>query len=91
MADNGGMAVTLEIMSKTPNASYEQYFMNWARIWCVKAKPEFSQLLLAVDVHGPAILRANITPRNFKEWYETFKVKRTDKMYIKPSKRVIIW
>ena len=91
MADNGGMAVTLEIMSKTPNASYEQYFMNWARIWCVKSKPEFSQLLLAIDVHGPAILRANITPRNFKEWYDTFKVKRTDKMYIKPSKRVIIW
>lgn len=91
MADNGGMAVTLEIMSKTENASYEQYFTNWARIWCMKAKPEFLQLLLAVDVHGPAILRANITPRNFKEWYETFKVKRTDKMYIAPSKRIIIW
>ena len=91
MADNGGMAVTLEIMSKNENASYEQYFTNWARIWCMKAKPEFLQLLLAVDVHGPAILRANITPRNFKEWYETFKVKRTDKMYIAPSKRIIIW
>ena len=91
MADNGGMAVTLQIMSYTPNASYEEYFKNWGRIWCTKAKPEFAQLLLTVDVHGPAILRANITPRNFKEWYETFNVKRTDKMYIAPSKRVVIW
>ena len=91
MADNGGVAVTLQIMKQTKDASYEEYFKNWARIWCSKAKPEFSQLLLQVDVHGPAVLRANITPRNFKEWYETFNVKRTDKMYIAPSKRVVIW
>ena len=91
MADNGGMAVTLHIMAKMENPSYEEYFKNWARIWCTKAKPEFSQLLLTVDVHGPAILRANITPRNFKEWYETFDVSNKDKMYIAPNKRVVIW
>ena len=91
IADNGGMAVTLEIMSKTPDVSYEEYFMNWARVWCQKAKPEYQQLLLRVDVHGPAILRANMQPRNFSEWYETFNVKSKDKMYIAPSKRVVIW
>ncbi|MBQ7387048.1 MAG: M13 family metallopeptidase [Clostridia bacterium] len=91
MADNGGMAVTLDIMSRTEGASYEEYFMNWARVWCVKAKPEFQQLLLTIDVHGPAVLRANIPPRNFAEWYDTFGVKKTDKMYIAPSKRVVIW
>ena len=91
MADNGGMAVTLEIMGKTEGASYEEYFCNWAKVWCQKAKPEYSQLLLKVDVHGPCILRANITPRNFTEWYDTFNVKKTDKMYIAPSKRIIIW
>lgn len=91
MADNGGMAVTLEIMSKTPNVSYEEYFMNWAKVWCMKAKPEYLQLLLNLDVHGPNILRANMPPRNFNEWYDTFKVKKTDKMYIAPSKRVVIW
>lgn len=91
MADNGGMAVTLEIMSKTPNVSYEEYFKNWAKIWCMKAKPEYLQLLLSLDVHGPSILRANIPPRNFPEWYETFNVKKTDKMYIAPNKRVVIW
>ena len=91
MADNGGMAVTLEIMSKTPNVSYEEYFINWAKVWCLKAKPEYLQLLLNLDVHGPSILRANMPPRNFSEWYETFNVKKTDKMYIAPSKRVVIW
>lgn len=91
MADNGGMAVTLDIMSKTEGASYQEYFHNWARVWCSKARQEYLQLLLSVDVHGPAILRANITPRNFKEWYSTFDVKETDKMYIAPEKRIIIW
>ena len=91
MADNGGMAVTLDIMSRTEGASYEEYFMNWARVWCIKAKPEYLQLLLSLDVHGPAVLRANMQPRNFTEWYDTFKVKKTDKMYLAPSKRVIIW
>ena len=91
MADNGGMAVTLDIMSKMIDKSYEEYFMNWAKVWCLKAKPEYLQLLLNLDVHGPSILRANMPPRNFIEWYQTFNVKKTDKMYIAPSKRVVIW
>ena len=91
MADNGGVAVTLEIMSHTEGVSYEEYFKNWAKVWCLKAKPEYLQLLLNLDVHGPNILRANMPPRNFPEWYETFNVKKTDKMYIAPSKRVVIW
>lgn len=91
IADNGGMAVTLEIMSKLENASYEEYFINWAKIWCIKAKPEYQALLLSVDVHAPSILRANMQPRNFDEWYKTFNVTKNDKMYIAPNKRVIIW
>ena len=91
MADNGGMSVTLDIMSRTEGASYEEYFFNWAKIWCQKAKPEFSQLLLSIDVHGPSILRANIPPRNFAEWYEAFGVTENDAMYIAPEKRIVIW
>ena len=91
IADNGGMAVTLDIMSSSENVSFEEYFSNWARVWCQKAKPEYQALLLQVDVHGPAMLRANMPPRNFPEWYAAFGVKKTDGMYLAPSKRVVIW
>ena len=91
IADNGGMAVTLDIMSNSEGVSFEEYFANWARVWCLKAKPEYQALLLQVDVHGPAYLRTNMPPRNFPEWYATFGVKKTDGMYLAPSKRVIIW
>ena len=91
IADNGGMAVTLNIMKNMKDANYEEYFINWAKVWCQKAKDEYKALLLTVDVHGPNILRTNMPPRNFEEWYETFNVKKTDKMYIAPNKRLIIW
>ena len=91
IADNGGMAVTLDIMSNSEGVSFEEYFANWARVWCQKAKPEYQKLLLQVDVHGPAYLRCNMPPRNFPEWYETFGVKKSDKMYLAPSKRVVVW
>ena len=91
MADNGGMSVTLDIMSRMNDASYEEYFCNWAKVWCKKGRPEYLKMLLAVDVHGPAVLRANMPPRNFKEWYETFGVTENDQMYIAPEKRIVIW
>ena len=91
IADNGGMAVTLHIMKGMKDANYEEFFLNWGKIWCLKAKPEYQALLLTVDVHGPVILRTNMPPRNFEEWYQTFNVKKTDKMYIAPNKRLIIW
>ena len=91
MADNGGMSVTLDIMSKTEGVSYQEYFCNWARVWCQKARPEYQQMLLAVDVHGPCLLRANMPPRNFSEWYSAFDVKETDQMYLSPEKRIVIW
>ena len=91
IADNGGMAVTLDIMSNSEGVSFEEYFSNWARVWCQKAKPEYQALLLQVDVHGPCYLRAKMPPRNFPEWYAAFNVKKTDGMYLAPSKRVVIW
>ena len=93
IADNGGMTVTLNIMEKNKASKddYKEYFENWARVWCVKSRPQYEQLLLKVDVHSPAVLRANIQPRNFKEWYETYDVKETDNMYIAPEKRIIVW
>lgn len=91
IADNGGMGVTLEIMHTLDEPDFKAYFMNWARVWCMKAKEEIIQLLLARDVHSPAPIRANIPPRNFEEWYEAFGVTEHDQMYIAPDKRISIW
>ena len=91
IADNGGMGVTLEIMHTLDHPDFQAYFINWARVWCLKAKEEYIQLLLANDVHSPAVLRANMPPRNFKEWYDAFGVTDQDQMYLSPDRRISIW
>jgi putative endopeptidase len=91
IADNGGMAVTLALLKEMDHPNYEDYFKNYAASWCEKAREEYLQLLMAVDVHAPAEIRANIPPRNFSEWYRTYHVKKTDRMYLAKDKRLIIW
>ena len=91
IADNGGVAVTLHIMGKRDDVSYEEYFRNWARIWCLKTTEQYMQMALVNDVHAPDELRANIQPRFFQEWYDTFGVTENDGMYMAPEKRVVIW
>ncbi|MDO4198643.1 MAG: M13 family metallopeptidase [Erysipelotrichaceae bacterium] len=91
IADNGGMAVTLQIMHESGNEDFKNYFINYARIWCQKSRDEYKKFLLSVDCHSPAKLRVNIQVRNFEEWYETFDVKDSDEMYIPLDKRIIVW
>ena len=91
IADNGGMGVTLEIMRSLDAPDYPAYFKNWARVWCMKIKEEFIQLQLTNDVHSPNVLRANMQPRNFPEWYAAFGVQEGDGMYLPPEKRISIW
>ncbi len=91
IADNGGMGVTLEIMHTLKEPDFQAYFKNWARVWCLKAKEEYIMLLLTNDVHSPTVLRANMQPRNFAEWYEAFGVTENDGMYLPPEKRISIW
>ena len=91
IADGGGLTAALEATKQEDDANLAEFFINWARIWSLKARPEYQQLLLSIDVHSPAELRANIQVRNMDEFYETFDVKEGDKMYFAPEDRVVIW
>lgn len=81
----------ISIRHELAEPDFKAYFINWAKIWAQKAKESYIKLLLTNDVHSPTELRANITPRNFSEWYETFDVTEDDGMYISPDKRLSIW
>ncbi len=71
--------------------SSKDFFESWATIWRQKARPEIMQLLAASDVHGPAKFRVNVTVSNFDDFYTTFDVQPSDKMYRAPEDRVMIW
>jgi putative endopeptidase len=57
----------------------------------MKATSQYKQLLLNIDVHAPAELRANVQVKNLDDFYSTFEVKPGDGMYLKPADRVKIW
>lgn len=91
IADAGGLSCALEAAKSEKDLSIESFFISWATIWRTKSKKEYQQLLLQIDVHAPAKLRANIQPQNLTEFYETFEICKGDNMYRDPEKRVHIW
>ena len=91
VADLGGVACALEAAKREPDFSAEEFFTNYARIWRMKARTEYMQLLASVDVHGPAKLRVNLQVPNFDDFFTTFDVKEGDSMWREPAERVIIW
>lgn len=91
IADNGGMSSALEAIKQYPNANFQEFFENWARIWRMKASEKYQRMLLAIDVHSPQELRANVQPQNFAEFYQAFDIKEGDGMWLDPEKRVQIW
>ena len=91
IADSGGLRCALEASKKNDQHSLDDFFKNWARVWRIKASQEYSQLLLKVDVHGPAILRANMQLSNLPEFQDFYAIDKNDAMYLAKDKMVSIW
>lgn len=91
IADAGGVSCALAAAKKEADVSLDDFFTNWAKIWRTKAREQYQQLLLAVDVHAPAKLRANIQLQNVPEFFETYAITKGDAMYKAPEERVHIW
>jgi putative endopeptidase len=91
IADAGGLSCALEAAKREADLNLVDFFTNWAKIWRNKATTQYQQLLLNVDVHGPAKLRANIQLQNLDDFFTTFDIQSGDAMYREPEKRVHIW
>ena len=91
IADAGGLSCALAAAKEEDSFDARQFFINWARIWRMKATDQYMQLLLSIDVHSPNKLRANVQAQNQAEFYQAFNVQAGDGMYLAPEKRVNIW
>ena len=91
IADAGGLSCAEAAAKNEDDVDLAAFFINWSRIWRMKATPEYQQLLLSIDVHAPAPLRASVQVKNLDDFYTTFDVTEQDEMYLAPEKRVKIW
>jgi endothelin-converting enzyme/putative endopeptidase len=65
-------------------------FFNWAKVWRTKYREALAQQLLAVDVHSPSDVRANVV-RNLDEFHAAFETAPGDGLWLEPDDRVRIW
>jgi len=91
IADVGGLRCALEAAKEEADYNVQEFFNNWALSWQIKATKQFDEMLLAVDVHAPSVLRANVHAQNMDEFYPAFDVKPGDGMWLDKDKRVNIW
>lgn len=91
IADAGGVSCALEAAKLEKDYDGQKFFINFATIWRIKYRPQLAEMLLKIDVHAPAKLRANIQTKNSDEFYKAFDIEPSDEMYLDPNKRVKIW
>jgi putative endopeptidase len=69
----------------------QRFFLAYAQVWRSKYRDGALRELVLSDVHSPDRFRVNGPLPNIDAWYEAFKVRPGDRLYIKPEDRVRIW
>lgn len=101
IGDNGGLNVSFRALqnamkqnplNKKDGFTPEQrFFLAYARLWAANARPEIVDYLINTDVHSPNIARVNAALPQIDAWYDAFKIKKGDKLYLPKNKRAQIW
>jgi putative endopeptidase len=69
----------------------QRFFYGWAQVWCAKTRPEEVRRRIATDPHSPAEFRCNQIVRNLTEFYDAFRVTKSDALFLPDEDRVRIW
>ncbi|KRD11438.1 endothelin-converting protein [Flavobacterium sp. Root901] len=69
----------------------QRFFISWATVWRTKSRDEAIKNQVKTDPHSPGMYRAYVPIQNVDAFYEAFKIKDGDKMFVSPEKRVKIW
>ncbi|MFU1795704.1 M13-type metalloendopeptidase [Paenibacillus azoreducens] len=91
IADLGGMAASLQVLSKMEKPDFKAYFEGYATIWRTTMNKETAAYLSTIDTHSANKVRVNRTVSNFPEFYKAYEVTEKDAMYVAPKDRVSIW
>ncbi|MFM7028659.1 MAG: M13 family metallopeptidase [Chakrabartia sp.] len=68
----------------------QRFYLGFGQIWRNKYREPILLQQLTTDPHTPGNFRPYVV-RNFDVWYQAFKVKPGEKLYLKPEDRAHIW
>ena len=69
----------------------QRFFLNYAKIWRSNTRSKEILNRLITDPHSPSEFRVNGVVTNLVEFYKTFGVKETDKLWKPEDERISIW
>lgn len=90
IADLGAIECITSIIGDDKKA-LDEAFGQMAYNWACEDTTEFMMYLLNVDTHAPNKVRVNATLSSCDAFYEAYKIKENDGMYVAPENRVGIW
>jgi putative endopeptidase len=85
LALNGKPAPVLDGMTGD-----QRFFLGFSQIWRGKYREQELANRLVTDPHSPPEFRASVV-RNLDAWYDAFKPKPGETLYLTPEQRVRIW
>ena len=101
IADIGGIAIAYDALQqalkknnpgKIDGLTPEQrFFLSFAQIWRVNARPEYLRQQVMTDPHSPAMFRVNGPLSLMPQFYQAFGCKDGDKMVRSTDQRAKIW
>lgn len=101
IGDLGGLSIAIKAYKLSLNGKeapvmdgftgIQRVFLGWGQVWMDKSREKAIRNQIASDPHSPAKFRINAVVRNVPEFYEAFKIKPTDSLYLSADKRVKIW
>jgi len=101
IADLGGIVIGLDAFKKTEQykegkvingfTPMQRFFLGYALGWLGQERKEALSSQILTNEHAPGFMRVNGPFTDVPEFYEAFHIKKGDKMWLDPDKRVKIW
>lgn len=101
IADNSGLAIAYKAYLISLNGKpapiiegytgEQRFYVGFSQVWRSKFREEEAISRIKADPHSPPQFRVIGTLKNQPGFYKAFDLKESDKMYLAPGERVIIW
>lgn len=101
IADNSGLAIAYKAYLISLDGKpapvingftgEQRFYLGFSQVWRNKMREPEAISRIKTDPHSPPQFRILGTLKNQPGFYKAFDVKDTDKMYLAPAERVIIW
>jgi len=101
IADLGGIVIALDAFKKTDQykqgktinglTPLQRFFLGYSLGWMIQDTKESLSSQILTNEHAPDFMRVNGPFTDVPEFYDAFKIKKGDKMWLDPAKRVKIW